>query len=176
MAVSGVPVFSPADVDARLTAAEMGEVLDLGVQRSSGPQALRFHLKASPRVLDLKQEGLLRSVAFTDLKLEEASARPEIAWLLRLDQGRLLLEARQFEEAVRRLRDVDAPQTSHGFGQAAVDYWLGLALEKLGGDYRDAARQAFERAARLPGARLGHHDGPFVAPRAEARLLALGSF
>lgn len=176
IAVSQVPVFSEKDVLERLRAAEIGEVLDFGVQRRNGPHALRFSLRASPQVIDVEGEGLLPAVTFTDLRLAEEGAGPEDAWLLRLGQGRLLLEARQWEEAARTLRDVSAPQTSHGFGQAAVDYWLGLALEKLGSDYRDAARQAFERAVRLPDARLDHHDGPFVAPRAEARLLALGSF
>lgn len=176
IAVSQVPVFSQKDVQNRLQAAEVGEVLELGVQRLDGPHTLRMTLRASPQVVDLKQPDQLPSVVFADLRVAAEDARPEDAWLLRLDQGRLLLAARQYEEAVRHLRDVDAPQTSHGFGQAAVDYWLGLALEKLDGTYRDAARQAFERAASLPEARLDHHDGPFVAPRAAARLLALGSF
>ena len=176
IAISQVPVFSHRDVEQRLAAAEIGEVLDLGVQRQDGPHALRLTLRASPQVVDLKQEGLLPAVVFADLQVAKEGASPEIAWLIRLDQGRLLLASRQYEEAVRHLRDVNAPQTSHGFGQAAVDYWLGLALSNLDGSYRDAARQAFERATSLPEARLDHHDGPFVAPRAAARLLALGSF
>ncbi len=176
IAVSQVPVFSQGDVESRLAAAEVGEVLELGVQRLDGPHALRMTLRASPQVVNLRRPNLLPSVVFADLQVAAEEAGPEEAWLLRLDKGRLLLAARQYEEAVRHLRDVDAPQTSHGFGQAAVDYWLGLALANLDGTYRDAARQAFERAASLPEARLDHHDGPFVAPRAAARLLALGSF
>jgi hypothetical protein len=51
---------------------------------------------------------------------------------------------------------------------------LGIALTALGPSYRDAAVQAFERAAAEPQARLFHNDGPYVAPRAAARLAALG--
>ena len=103
---------------------------------------------------------------------EEAS--PEERWVIQLNQALILLRASEWEEAARRLRAIEAPQSSHGVSQAAVDYWLGIALAAAGAQYQDDARALFDRAAGSPGARQLHHDGAFLAPRARARLTALG--
>ena len=174
VAVSGVPIFSGQDFRQRLDVAEIGEVVDLGVLGTGGPRNLRLTLEASPRSLDLENPDLLPAVAFNHLGQRHEEAAANERWLLRFDQALLLLETRDWEGAARLLRDVDAPQTSHGFGKAAVDYWRGVALSRLGADYREAARLALEQATRLPEARLDHNDGPWVAPRARARLQLLG--
>jgi hypothetical protein len=86
----------------------------------------------------------------------------------------VLIHAGAWEDAVRTLRSIEDAPAGAGLGQATVDYLLGIALTALGPSYRDAAVQAFERAAAEPQARLFHNDGPYVAPRAAARLAALG--
>jgi Flp pilus assembly protein TadD len=111
-------------------------------------------------------------VAWARLAVLEDDATPDRRWLLRLDRALLLFEARRWTDAAALLKTVDAPQSSHGFGQAAVDYWLGLALERSG-DFT-GARQAYSRALELPGARLYHADGPYLLPRVRARLAGLG--
>lgn len=174
VAVSRVPIFSRADFDRRVTSAEIGEVVDVGVQGSDGARSLRLELRPGPVSLEVDDPELLPAVAFTRLLQLAEEVAPRDRWLIQLDQALLLIDSRQWEDAVRLLRSLDAPQTSHGFGKAAADYWLGLALSNLGSEYRDAARQAFERAARLTEARLEHNDGPWVAPRARARLHLLG--
>ena len=60
-----------------------------------------------------------------------------------------------------------------GVGQATVDYLLGVTLLEVDhAAYRDTARGLIGRAAEGR-ARLEHHDGPLLAPRARARLETL---
>lgn len=173
LAIAGVPVATGADVDQRLLAAESGEPVDVAVRSPAGARTLRVTLGSSPLIFSQPPSGMLDAVAFTDLRLQAERARPEELWVIRLNQALTLLRGRDFEGAVRLLRDLKAPQRDHGVGQATIDYWLGLALAGAGPGYREAAADAFARAAQVSGARLMHDDGPWVAPRAEARLLAL---
>lgn len=173
--IAGVPVFSGADVEARILAAETGEPIEVGVQTPGGPQKARVVLGASPLVHSEPFAGVPESIGFTDLLLTAERARPEEAWVIRLNQALILLRARDYEGAVRLLREIEAPEQPNGVGRAAVDYWLGVALANTGPTYRDKAVEAFRRAAKVEGARLDHHDGPWVAPRARARLIALGA-
>ena len=172
--VAGVPVTTRAAFDARIAAAEIGEVLDLGVQSAAGPRTVKLKLGASPALLASRQADLLESVAYSELVLLAEKAAPTEAWIVELDQALILLRANEWKSAARRLNAIRAPQTSHGVGQATVDYLLGIALSAAGPDFRVGARQSFEKAAQLEGARLFHNDGAFIAPRARARLTALG--
>ncbi len=172
--VSGLPITSRAAFDERIAAAEIGEVLDLGVQSASGPRTVKLELGSSPSLLSSRQADLLESVAYAELVLLAKDAAATDAWIVELDQSLILLRAYEWETAARRLNAIRAPQTSHGVGQATVDYLLGIALSAAGPDFVTGARQSFEKAAKLEGARLYHNDGAFIAPRAQARLNALG--
>lgn len=172
--VAGVPVTSSAAFDERINAAEIGETLDLAVQSPGGPRPLELALGSSPDLLATRGEDLLDSVAFTELVLLGERVSPDRSWIVELDQALILLRASEWAEAARRLRSIRAPQTSHGVGQATVDYLLGIALFGAGPDFLEGARQHFERASTTPGARLFHNDGAWVAPRAQARLTGLG--
>ncbi len=172
--VGGVPVTSRAAFDERIAAAEIGEILELGVQSAAGPRTVRIKLGASPALLASRQADLLESVAYSELVLLSEKAAAADAWIVELDQILILLRANEWRAATRRLNAIQAPQTSHGVGQATVDYLLGIALSAAGADFRTSARQSFEKAAALEGARLFHNDGAFIAPRARARLTALG--
>ncbi len=174
VAVARVPVFTGADVEARILAAETGETIDLGVQTSEGTRNVRVTLGASPRIYSEPIPGTLEPIAYTELALRLDEQPASIAWVLRLNQALMLLRAGDYEGTVRALRDLRVPQNKNGVGQGTVDYYMGLALANAGGDYRELAIAALDRAAASGGARLGHHDGPWVAPRARARLLALG--
>ncbi len=172
--VGGVPVTTRAAFDGRIAAAEIGEILELGVQSAAGPRTVKLKLGASPALLASRQADLLESVAYSELVLLAATATPAEAWIVELDQTLILLRANEWKAAARRLNAIRAPQTSHGVGQATVDYLLGIALAAAGADFSAGARQSFEKAAQLEGARLYHNDGAFIAPRARARLTALG--
>ena len=173
VALAGTPTFAPRDVEQRLAAAEVGEILDLGVQSLTGPRTLELRVRTSPAVDLPRNLEIPTAVALVELGLLRESTDPGRRWLVLLQQAGLLMQAGDFEAAVRSLQSIDAPQASHGFGQSSVDYWLGLALSRAGGEYLQGARSAFERAAELPSSRFLEHDGPALAPRARARLTAL---
>ena len=172
--IAGVPVQTRAQLEARLAAAEIGETLDLAVQSAAaagGARNLQLTVGASPNLIgEQGDDELLPALAYAQLALLEEKAPPAERWVIEANQAFLLLRAGDVEGGVRKLRAVRAPQVSHGVGQAAIDYALGLALLRLGDTYREAATAAFERAAKAAGARLGHHDGPYLQPRAATRL------
>ena len=173
VALAGTPTFTPRDVEQRLAVAEVGEILDLGVQSLAGPRTLELRVRNSPAVDRPRDLEIPTAVSLVELALLRESTDPGRRWLVLLQQAGLLMQAGDFEAAVRSLQSIDAPQASHGFGQSSVDYWLGLALSRAGGEYLQGARSAFERAADLPSSRFLGHDGPALAPRARARLAAL---
>jgi len=176
LGIAGVPVQTRAAFDQRILAAESGETVELAVRAADGTtRTLRLSLGSSPRLLPPQDPERLRSVTYADLQLLWEEARPRDRWALRLDQALILLRSREWESAVRHLRDLDAPQRSHGVSRATVDYYLGRALGEIGGRYRDTAVQSLERSAGVPGARRFHHDEAWIAPRARARLEALGA-
>jgi hypothetical protein len=172
-----VPVQSRAQLEARLAAAESGETLDLAVQSAGTATSagvarnLRLEVGSSPNLIgEQGDDEVLPALAYTQLVLLEEKTPPAELWVVQANQAFLLLRAGDLEGGVRKLRAVRAPQVSHGVGQAAIDYSLGLALLRLGDTYREAAIAAFERAAKATGGRLGHHDGPYLQPRAASRL------
>ena len=180
--LAGVPVQSRAQLEKRLAAAEIGEKLDLAVQSGGTASAagnarnLQLEVGASPNLIgEQGEDDLLPALAFTQLLLLEEKTPPPDLWVVQANEAFLLLRSGDTEGAVRKLRGIRAPQVSHGVGQAAIDYALGLALLRLGDSYTEAARAAFQRAAQVPGARLGYHDGPYLHPRASTRLDELKS-
>ena len=164
LGVSGVPVTSRAAFDNRLATAEVGKTLELAVQSPGGSRTTPLRLGNSPLLLDPASPDVLDAVLYTDLELKAETAPREERWILRLNQALILLRSGNWQEAVRRLRDLDVPQRSHGLAQGTVDYYLGLALAQGGGQYTSQARAMFERASKLLGARLRHHDHAWVAP------------
>ena len=157
----------------RLLVAEPGETVEIAVRGTSGTRSVRVSLDTSPWIVAGREGELVDALTWARLVLLDETTDPRERWVIRLDQALLQLRAGDPEGAVRQLRNVEAPQTSHGVGRATVDYWLGIALSRLGPRFRDAAVEALQRAAAVPGARLDHDDDAWVAPRAEARLHAL---
>lgn len=174
VAVARVPVFTGADVETRVLAAETGETIDLGVQTAEGTRNVRVTLGTSPRLYSEPIPDTLEPIAYTALALRLDDEPASNAWVLRLNQALLLLRSGDYQGTVRALRDLRVPANENGIGQGTVDYYMGLALANAGADYRDLAIATLKRAASSAGARLGHDDGPWVAPRARARLFALG--
>lgn len=171
----GTPTQTRRQLEDRLLVAESGETVEIAVRGAQGTRSVRVMLESSPWIVAGREGDLVDALAWSRLVLLEESTDSRERWVVRLDRALLLLRAGDPEGAVRQLRNVEAPQSSHGVGRATVDYWLGIALSRLGPRFKDAAVEALQRAASVPGARLDHDDDAWVAPRAEARLHALRS-
>ena len=155
--------------------AAVGAVLAVQVQRGAATQIVEVTLGSSPRVISPLDPRLVYSVISASLAAELADTSGTApGWVVELNQAAVLIHAGAWEDTVRILRGIEDAPTGAGIGQATVEYMLGIALTALGPTYRDSAIQAFQRAAADPDARLFHNDGPWVAPRAAARLTELG--
>lgn len=171
-AVDGRPVARARDLSERLAGREEGASLELALVGDAGPREATVTLGATPLVLPLAGSGSLDpAVAARLSSLEADPAQADLAWLVQLNRGVLLMRGGEWESAVRALRGITAPAAG-GIGQGTVDYLLGVALlETDRTQYLDNARRLFAGVA--AGARLHHNDGPLLAPRAQARLETL---
>jgi hypothetical protein len=173
--VDGAAQTTSGSLVARVGGAQPDSTLQLEVRGPAGVRSAEVKLEPSPAVISLEDPNLLYPVVSAKLTAELERARgvaPQ--WVLRLNQAAVLLRGREWREAVKVLRTIQAPAGA-GLGQGAVDYWLGVALLATDpGTYGESARTALLRAAGVSGARLYHNDGPLVAPRARARLEELG--
>jgi membrane-associated protease RseP (regulator of RpoE activity) len=172
VSIAGVLIERTAAARSAVRAATAGAVLAVQVQRNGATQILEVELGATPKVISPADPELLYSVISATLAADASGNGDE--WIVELNRAAVLLHAAAWEDAVRALRAIDGAPSGAGLGQGAVDYWLGIALTALGPAYREQASAAFQRAAADPDARLFNNDGPWVAPRAAARLAALG--
>ncbi len=116
---------------------------------------------------------VLYSSAAFELQSEARNAESLVPkWVIGLNQGVVHLHGGDLQGAIRVLREVKAPQGAR-LGQGMADYLMGLALAAAGGEYSATAKEFLGKAAADGEARLYHADGPFVAPRAQARLRVL---
>ncbi len=174
LAIYGEKVGSAAAAQAVLQGLRPLSSFSVDLASSAGRRTVDVDLGTSPAAVPLDSTDLIYAAISASLAAEaedEESVVP--AWLRELNRAAVFLHGGAWEEAVRVLRAIQAPK-GPGLGQGMVDYWLAIALNAVSPEYEDQARQALERAAADPGARLFHNDGPLVAPRARARLLGLG--
>jgi len=172
---AGADITGAAAARRIVDATAAGTVVAVQVQRGAATQVVEITLGSSPRVISFSDPDLVYSVISASLAAEhtgDADAAP--GWVVQLNQAAVLMHAGAWEDVVRMLRDIEDAPGGAGVGQATVDYWLGIALTALAPTYRPSAIDAFRRAAADPDARLFHNDGPWVAPRAAARLADLG--
>ena len=172
VSVGNSPTSTAADVIAVLGLVEPGGTVPLSVRRAQS----QFDTELSAVAVDyvVADPDIDHSGASIAAWLNIAETRGTAGdWLLALNRSAVYRGYREWPEVVRALRSVDGPDEP-GLGQAAIDYWLGVAL--LESDpirYLEQAREAFTRAAEANGGRLQSSDGPLVAPRAQSRLRAL---
>jgi hypothetical protein len=139
----------------------------------AGTHQVALGLAMAPVILGMRESGVLYSVAASELEAETQNAESVIPkWVVGLDQAVVYLHGGDLQGAIRVLREVKPPEGQR-LGQAMTDYLMGLALASAGGDYTSQAKDFLGKAAADPEGRLYHADGPFVAPRAQARLRVL---
>ncbi|HVR28591.1 MAG TPA: PEGA domain-containing protein [Thermoanaerobaculia bacterium] len=178
IAVEDTAVSSADQVSDALAArveshARTGRIVPLRVRSIEGEREVALGFSTSPVILGLRDTGVLYSAAAYQLQAEAqntASLVPK--WVVGLNQAVIHLRGGDLQSAIRGLREVRAPEGAR-LGQGMADYLLGLALTSAGGEYAATAKEFLTKAAADSEARLHHADGPFVAPRARARLRVL---
>lgn len=172
LTADGVAVSTAGEVRDRIDAAQPFAALALDVVRGGSRRAVRVTLGTGPRLPQLGP-AVAVPVIWAAAGAELAARGTRVpAWTLELTRARLLLTAGDAAGAAELLDGVRVAE-GEPFGQAAVDYWLGVALSSGPSPDLDAARAVLERAAEAEDGRLEHNDGPRVAIRARARLAAL---
>jgi len=175
VAVAQAEVTSRADLDRLLSQVGSGQTAEFVVRSRQGTRVVNVEFGSSPRLFQRWSGESSIALTYAQLMLlEDRPASQASAWVVQFNQAMLQIRAGRWEEAVRMLRGLSLPAVAGGIGTATVDYWLGVALANAGPRLRTSAKQALTRAAADPNARLYHHDGPRVAPRAKLRLQSLG--
>ena len=177
-AFAGAPIFTAKQIQDQLEKLPPNQPIQLEIRSHQGSGVTTRTVSVTPKgslgTLDTSDPRVIKAAAAAELLSALGKQQQDVPrWLMQLNQALLEMQARDWQSAVSTLRKIEAPR-SRGLGQATVDYCLGIALTNAGPRYLDAAREAFSRAASTEG-RLYSDDGPLVAPRARARLQALGS-
>ena len=120
-------------------------------------------------MLDPFDPDLLPTVAAAHLIRQLEQPDEDVpAWLLELELGAILLARGDLEQAVGRLRTIEAPRRG-GLGQDTVEYFIALALTELGGrgrsEYADQAVAVFRDLEYAERSRLASDGGPSIAAR-----------
>jgi len=176
VSVGGDLVDDAMSANAVIGASAPGMALAVQVQRGGATEIVEVTLGTTPVVISPSDPDLLYAVISASLAAEaERGTSTTEDWVVKLNQAAVLLHANAWEDAVRTLRSIEGAPRGPGIGEAAVQYWLGIALTALGPTYHERAIEAFRDAAADPEARLFSNDGPWIAPRAMARLAELGA-
>jgi hypothetical protein len=177
--VDGTAVATAADVEAALTArvdshAKTGKTVPMQVASpGAGRHPISLGLATGPVIVGLRDDHVLYSAAAYELQSEAQNAESLVPkWVVGLNQAVVHLHSGDLQGAIRVLREVKAPEGAR-LGQGMADYLMGLALAAAGGEYSATAKEFLGKAAADREARLYHADGPFIAPRAQARLRVL---
>ena len=149
-----------------------GTALTIGVDRGEARLEFELTASASPQV-ELQGDGdraFPATVAgLAASRMRQPTDHPD--WVWEINDAVTRLQAGDLEGALEGLRRAErlVPE-GPGVGRGTLDYWLGMAYAQAGLESRAQAQQSFAHAAEDTAARLGHNDGPWVAPRARARL------
>ncbi len=175
LSVNGVSVTQAAEVNAAVVSSAASASVTIAFTRAGGAQEVALTPAAGPFVVALRDQSIAYPVASARLfSTLDRAAYGQPAWVWELNDAATLLEAGDLDGALDVLRQIERiPSGGPGVGRAAVQYWLGLAYLQAGPRFSGQARRSFEQAAQDPAARLWHNDGPWVAPRARARLAQL---
>lgn len=171
--VAGNSAGTAANARDWLAAFPAGSTVALELRSADGTRTVDVRMATTPVIVWPADPDRLFSIVWG--RATAAVGRldaPIASWVAELNQAAVLLHVRDWEGASRLVREIQAP-SGPGVGQGLVDYWLGIALAELGDT--DGARAAFERVLADPEARYLRNDGPYLGPKARARLYLLDS-
>jgi tetratricopeptide (TPR) repeat protein len=170
--IEGRPVKRTADLLAALEASKPGDKLALHLRgAAAASRAVELTLGQTPQEIPLNDPALLYNKVMMDLR-QQAEGYPgtEGAAFASLN---LALCAMHFGDYAAAHDSLLKARTSlpqrPGLSQGTALYYLGLALENLGSEYRKEAAEAYRAAAAFKDATLFNNDGPAVAPLAARR-------
>jgi hypothetical protein len=148
-----------------------GERISVLVGRNTAKESAVITARVTPLIPHPGDGDVLASKILADLSaLRLTTEDGELRSFAALAMGTILLLRDEPRRAIDEGFTLARLPPRPGVSPATVDYLLGLAYERLGGDQeRDAAREAFRRAAQDRKATLWRDDGPPLAPFAAAR-------
>ncbi len=156
--------------EAAVAALQPGDALEVSLDGgSAAAEPLRVEPVWGWSMLDPFDPELLPAAAAAHLVRQLEQPDEDVpAWLLELELGAILLARGDLEQAVGRLRTIQAPRRG-GLGQDTVEYLLALALTELAEkgrpEYADQAVAVFRDLEYAERSRLASDGGPSIAAR-----------
>lgn len=180
-AVDGQPVKRTMDFISAVESKKANDVLGLHLRGPSGDRVVEVRLGLTPQEIPLNDPALLYNKVMMDLR-QQVDGYPgtERAALAKLNLGLCAMHFDDFASAREHLQDAAQPSEQGGLpvrpgiSQGTAHYYLGLAWERLGREYKQQATAAYRDAARAKEATLFNNDGPAAAPIAERRAGSAG--
>ena len=173
VAIAGENVTAALDIARRVRVGAPGEAMALRVDRGGTAVELELVLNPGYCMIEPNRQDYLYGVAMAQIESMLARGGASVPdWLLELNKAQLFMQAGQWDDAVRVLQRVEAPDRP-GLGRGTVDYMFGVALSMIDPSYLSSARDALRRADSSSGARLGRDDGLLIGPLARAYLAGL---
>ncbi len=170
-AVDGRAVKRTSDLFASLEGKKPGDKLSLHLRGASGTRSVELALGETPQEIPLNDPTLLYNKIMMDLR-QQADGYPgtEAAAFAQLNLALCAMHFGDYAAAHDYLLKARStlPQRP-GLSQGTALYYLGLALENLGSEYRKEAAEAYRAAAAFKDATLFNNDGPAVSPLAARR-------
>ncbi len=168
----GNPVKRTIDLLSMLEGRKAGEKLALHFKSPAGAsRAVELTLAETPQEIPLNDPALLYNKVMMDLR-QQSDGYPgtEAAAFANLNLALAAMHFGDYAAAHDFLLKAKAtlPQRP-GLSQGTALYYLGLALENLGSEYRKEAAEAYRAASAVKDATLFNNDGPAVAPLAARR-------
>ena len=174
LSLDGQAVKRTAELLAAVAAKKPGDKLILqvrGAALGSSPRVVDLVLGESAREVPLYDPQLLYNKAMMDQRaVVEGYPGTEQAAIARLNLALCAMHFSDYAGAHEYLQKAKLELASRpGLSRGTALYYLGLALEKLGYQYKPQALEAYKAAAEAKDATLIDNDGPAVAPLAARR-------
>jgi tetratricopeptide (TPR) repeat protein len=171
LAVEGRAVKRTADLLGALEGKKPGDRFTLKVRSASDARSADLTLGETPQEIPLNDPALLYNKVMMDLR-QQAVGYPgtEVAAFAQLNLALCAMHFGDYAAAHEQLLKArGALPKRPGLSQGTALYYLGLALENLGSEYRKEAAEAYRAASAFKDATLFNNDGPAVAPLAARR-------
>jgi hypothetical protein len=170
--VDGQPVKWTSELLRAIEAKKPGDKLALHLRNAAGAvRPVELAVGQTPQEIPLNDPALLYNKVMMDLR-QQAEGYPgtEGAAFANLNLALCAMHFGDYAAAHDSLMKArPALPQRPGLSQGTALYYLGLALENLGSEYRKEAAEAYRAAAAVKDATLFNNDGPAVAPLAARR-------